>query len=581
MFWPPVSRRLPLNSAKQQAKLLAWVIVTCGAGFAASAAQAVPASPSGGCPQPLNALVITEFSIGSAEVPRWVEIVNPGKFTLSLAKVHLLVEATGAGKGPTKDNAIQQFDLGAILQELPAGEMVAVGFVPASGNIANVLLKTKIAALSADFVLPCAAKVSLEGPNGLVDDVAWDLCGSKTNKGVWNLDPSQTDSCKNDTMQVWCQPGGDLVGFGTPGKPNVACDLDADGYPSVSGNGAQADCNDMNKQVFPGALEVCNGVDDDCNGQTDEDLKAPPGTCMTKGWCAEDPGPGKAVAQCDGAGGFQCHYKAGYESVTETQCDLVDNDCDGLTDEGLTNPCGKCGAVPTEACNSLDDDCDGITDNVASLSQDCTGTGVCGAAKPVCDNGKASCAKPLAWEATETRCDNLDNDCDGDTDEDLGLSTACTKGTGACTGTGIRQCGPDDKVVCTAQERKPSEELCGDALDNNCDGYTDEKFNVGQQCEAGKGVCRVVGKVVCSTDKKADACNVKPISVVSAEICANTLDDNCDGHTDEASCTESASAALNTCSAGRSGSPIVLLAYLALIAAGLWLPRRRAVKVAG
>jgi len=43
-------------------------------------------------------------------------------------------------------------------------------------------------------------------------------------------------------------------------------------------------------------------------------------------------------------------------------CNGVDDDWDGTTDEGVTNACGGCGGLPADACNGVDDDCDGVTD---------------------------------------------------------------------------------------------------------------------------------------------------------------------------------------------------------------------------
>ena len=83
-------------------------------------------------------------------------------------------------------------------------------------------------------------------------------------------------------------------------------------------------------QMLP-APEVCNGVDDDCDGEVDERWAAGSNTC----------------GYCDG---------------TES-CDGVDTDCDGRLDEGLVNSCGVCGeADPIETCNGVDDDCDAIVD---------------------------------------------------------------------------------------------------------------------------------------------------------------------------------------------------------------------------
>jgi hypothetical protein len=75
--------------------------------------------------------------------------------------------------------------------------------------------------------------------------------------------------------------------------------------------------------------------------------------CLSAGVCSSG-----VTAACNG-GTRSCDYSGvgGYE-VTETTCDYLDNDCDGLTDEGLLNACGGCGAVPEETCNGIDDDCD-------------------------------------------------------------------------------------------------------------------------------------------------------------------------------------------------------------------------------
>ncbi|TPW08139.1 MAG: putative inner membrane protein translocase component YidC, partial [Acidimicrobiaceae bacterium] len=77
--------------------------------------------------------------------------------------------------------------------------------------------------------------------------------------------------------------------------------------------------------------EVCNGTDDDCDGETDERWAVGSNRC----------------GFCDG---------------TEV-CDAMDNDCDGAVDERVANRCGECAPEPTETCNGADDDCDGIADD--------------------------------------------------------------------------------------------------------------------------------------------------------------------------------------------------------------------------
>ncbi|MSP91709.1 MAG: hypothetical protein EXR79_07880 [Myxococcales bacterium] len=495
-------------------------------------ALAAPA-PHGGCPMPPNSVVITEISTGPAAAPRWVELRNPGTYSISLNKVYLVVDDL-----PSDPEFAPSWNLGALLPELPAGESVAFGHVPANlSNPATVLLKLKVVDLGASFSLPpCKGKIAIDGPAGIVDDVEYVVClgSGEVKPALYGLEPQLTDICKNDKCQAgsgpWCVQPGEAAATGTPGKTNAPCDLDGDGYTSAAG-----DCNDQSKAVFPGALEVCNGQDDDCNGQTDDDLTLPPGQCLSLGVCK-----GPQVVKCDGKEGFTCNYPPGFESVAETVCDNLDNDCDGQTDEGLRNACGACGPVPVEVCNDLDDDCDGNTDEDVSLAPGaCGAAGVCALAKGQCGpDGLPQCALPPAWQATETACDLQDNDCDGQTDEGLGVGNPCQAGVGKCAVVGAWACGAGGAKVCKGVPRLPAPaELCGNAVDDDCDGQTDESFDLGATCQVGVGMCRVTGKVVCGANRLGAACGVQPLKPAATEACGNRFDDDCDGATDEAGCT--------------------------------------------
>jgi hypothetical protein len=154
------------------------------------------------------------------------------------------------------------------------------------------------------------------------------------------------------------------IAQGTP-DPKCFTDNDNDGYAS------DVDCNDNDPSIHPGATELCNGIDDDCNGQTDDGLTAPLNS-KQQGVCAG------STKTCSGAGGWSDDYSsvAKYE-VQETSCDDLDNDCNGRVDEGLKtiyyqdsdsdgygNP-----AVSQQACTKppgyVDDNTDCSDDNAA------------------------------------------------------------------------------------------------------------------------------------------------------------------------------------------------------------------------
>jgi hypothetical protein len=172
-------------------------------------------------------------------------------------------------------------------------------------------------------------------------------------------------------------------------------DLDGDGHadpssptylrcgPTAGLAAAADDCNDYDALVFPGAVEACNGRDDNCNTSIDEGLTA------TATWPDVDGdgyGDSKASSQLGCVSGKRAANnqdcddtdKVVYPGAPEI-CDLKDDDCDGQVDEGVRVTCGKgwCGrfgpscdaaqCVPgppmTETCNRFDDDCDGVVDN--------------------------------------------------------------------------------------------------------------------------------------------------------------------------------------------------------------------------
>ncbi len=275
--------------------------------------------------------------------------------------------------------------------------------------------------------------------------------------------------------------------------------------------------------------ETCNGLDDDCDGSTDEDLSRPCSsacgsgteTCVSGAWSAcsaPDPRP-------------------------ET-CNGLDDDCDGSTDEGLSRACSSdCGSgtevcidglwadcsAPSpaiETCNGLDDDCDGSTDE--DLSRPCSSA--CGSGTETCVSGTwTGCTAPSPQPET---CNGLDDDCDGLVDE--GLSRACSSDCGS----GTETCVSGMWTGCTAPSPQP--ETCN-GLDDDCNGLVDEgNPGGGAAClpnpdgtytlldtSPPDGAC-TPGTVTCS----AGALRCLGASGGRPEVC-NCEDDDCDGEIDE------------------------------------------------
>ncbi|MDI1430529.1 MopE-related protein [Polyangium sorediatum] len=173
--------------------------------------------------------------------------------------------------------------------------------------------------------------------------------------------------------------------------------------------------------------------------------------------------------------------------------------------------------APTPACNVA------ATPNTCVQ---CVTDTHCGGATPSCDvaTNKCTCV-PTGAEI----CDGLDNDCDGTIDEGFNVGMACSAGVGACQTSGAFACLPNGTSACNAISGEPGTETCNN-IDDNCDGVTDDGFNVGMACSDGIGACMASGVLACNA-MGVSACNAVP-GMPTPEVCGDGIDNNCDGVTD-------------------------------------------------
>ncbi len=244
-------------------------------------------------------------------------------------------------------------------------------------------------------------------------------------------------------------------------------DDDKDGVPACE------DCDDTSAYHYPGGPERCDGTDEDCDGDIDEDA------IDAETWYGD--------ADADGYGAT---------TFTTVSCDTplssyVSNseDCDDL--DALTYP----GA--TELCDETDNDCDSDVDEDATdtfwLDDDGDGYGDPDATTQACsvpagysaNDDDCDDADPAAWPGGIEVCDGVDNDCDGDVDVGaLDTETFYTDADRDSFGdpdAGEEGCEPESDQVENADDcddgdagvSPDAEEVC-DGVDNNCDGDTDE-----------------------------------------------------------------------------------------------------------
>ena len=514
--------------------------------------------------------------------------VLEGELTISDGSVVLLAEGLPAGDHTVTLVAVdEQGESGAdsVLLHMVEDEVPTVSFVtPGEGDRLPAGAPVRVELLAAD-----ADEADL---SDLV--LTWGDAASGSTSAPASPDSSGVAAFYLTELAVGAQIVSVTVTdtLGATGSAAVAftvveSDSDGDGHDDTAWGGD--DCDDGDASVYPGADEACDGVDHDCDGAVDEDDATDAPT-----WYADTDGDGHGDAadtarSCDLPSGYvaddaDCDdADAGVYPGADEACDGVDHDCDGLTDEddaidsatwyadvdgdghgdagSTTSACDlpsgyvadatDCddtnGAVypsASERCNSIDDDCDGTTDEDdavdapawyldgdgdgspgATTTQSCTQPSGTGTSATDCDDGNAA-----VFPGADEWCNAVDDDCDGTVDEDDALDAATwyidADGDGyGHAGTTTAACDLPSGFAATDTDCDDTDALfnpgasetdCADPNDYNCDGST------------GYADADADGWVAC------EECDdtVAAVNPDATEVC-NGEDDDCDGTTDE------------------------------------------------
>ncbi len=293
--------------------------------------------------------------------------------------------------------------------------------------------------------------------------------------------------------------------------------------------------------------ETCNGVDDDCDGNVDLTGASAPADSV--GSCNAHPAPpAGATSACTSgakacvAGVVRCVGGTG-PSASIDGCN-VDANCDGaLTNQPDTQTdvanCGTCG----HSCLA-----GAVHANVACSAGACQFVACQPGWRDLDGNG--TCEYACTFQSAQESCNGVDDNCNGVVDEGV-VAPSPTAVCGVSPGANAAECTTNVTVSCVSGAWHcgfpagvcngvggcaGTTEVC-DALDNNCNGQVNETFaGFGTPCEAGSGLCRTTGTIVCN-GPSTTTCSATPASCTSlpggcTEVC-DGLDNDCDGLIDE------------------------------------------------
>jgi hypothetical protein len=330
---------------------------------------------------------------------------------------------------------------------------------------------------------------------------------------------------------------------------NDGIDDDGDGFK------CPFDCDDTDIDVYPGAGDAtCDGIDDDCNGVQDEDY-TPHTTSCGFGVCEA-----AGITSCAlGVEDDSC-VEGAPTAADDTTCDGVDQDCSGDEDEDYVSELRHCGfgvcastgmssctlgvdddnctpGAPSAAddadCNTIDEDCSGEADEDYPETPTTCGVGACASTGAIdCVNGTVGDTCVVGTPApSDSTCDGVDDDCDTFSDEDY-VSELRHCGFGVCDSTGMSSCalGVESDNCTPGAPSAANDANCND-VDEDCSGEADEDYVETPTTCGTQGACAANGAISCIAGNVENTCT--PGIPAANDTSCNGIDDDCDGNTDE------------------------------------------------
>jgi len=350
--------------------------------------------------------------------------------------------------------------------------------------------------------------------------VSTQACSQPQGYVLDNTDCNDNDASEHPGQTWYKDADNDLYSDGTN---TISCTRPT-GYKVASElTATSGDCNDTDAAVNPAATEICNGIDDDCDGLIDD---ADPGITSQSTWYADSDGD---LYGDPNVSMLACYQPAGYVS-DNTDCD---------DSNAAVNP------AATEVCNGIDDNCNGQVDEGVTTTyyQDNDGDGY---GNPAVST--QACSQPQGYVLDNTDCDDNDanehpgqtwyKDADNDLYSDGTNTTSCTRPTGYKLASELTATSGDCDDT-NASVNPAATEVCN-GIDDNCNGQVDEGVTTtyyqdndgdgyGNPSVSQQACSQPQGYVPDNTDCNDSNASVHP---GATEVC-NGIDDDCDGNVDE------------------------------------------------